>query len=480
MLALFLLGLLVLLVALLVTDTALSVWRQLGDTSPGLRIAYLAGVLLAALVAIWLSWRWLRPKQARPPGPKPAAPDSALLREGINASAAQGVDVGAALAELQEQQRRKLGGEVYIAVFGEVSTGKSSLVKALLPGAEAPADPRAGTTLALRHYHWTAPGGDQVIIADLPGFNLGDEPAVLQEARRAHIVVFLCDGDLTRSQAEQLQLLARFGKPVVVALNKADRYAPDELDAIRGRIAEVSGQQRGDIVPVSSGGREELVRQLSDQRSETLVRERPANVEALRRRLQRHLDQDMALMEALRDHSVLLLATEKLESARASHRDEKAAEIVGKYSKRAVVGALAAVTPGSDLVIQSVLATGMVRELCQLYGVAAKDMQIESFLKLAGSRLRKASALTLAIAGNALKAFPGVGTLTGGLLHAVAYGLIFDSLGRAAAQTLASRGELRPIPAAMAFEEVLRGNLESGAERFARLALRGEREPDTA
>jgi hypothetical protein len=81
------------------------------------------------------------------------------------------------------------------------------------------------------------------------------------------------------------------------------------------------------------------------------------------------------------------------------------------------------------------------------------------------------SALTLAIAGNALKAFPGIGTLTGGMLHAVAYGMIFDSLGRAAAQTLASRGELRPYPAAAAFEELLSENLESGAERFARLAL---------
>ena len=126
--------------------------------------------------------------------------------------------------------------------------------------------------------------------------------------------------------------------------------------------------------------------------------------------------------------------------------------------------------PGSDLVIQGVLATRLIQELCAVYDVSVKEVEIESFLKLAGSRVRKMSALTLAIAGNGLKAFPGLGTLTGGLLHAVAYGMIFDSLGRAAAQTLATRGELRPLPAARAFEETLHDALDQGAGRFARLA----------
>jgi hypothetical protein len=90
---------------------------------------------------------------------------------------------------------------------------------------------------------------------------------------------------------------------------------------------------------------------------------------------------------------------------------------------------------------------------------------------MAGGKVKKMTAITLAITGNALKAFPGVGTLTGGLIHAVAYGMIFDSLGRAAAETLASRGELRPYPAAKTFEEMLNDNLEAGAGRFAKLTL---------
>ena len=154
--------------------------------------------------------------------------------------------------------------------------------------------------------------------------------------------------------------------------------------------------------------------------------------------------------------------------------------MVARYSKRAVIGALAAVAPGSDLVIQGVLATRLVQELCQLYDVSVKDVEVESFIKLAGGRLRNLSALTMAIAGNALKAFPGLGTISGGLLHAVAYGLIFDSLGRAAAQTLASRGELRPYPAARVFEDLLRENLETGAGRFAQMAIAQKDRPESS
>jgi hypothetical protein len=95
-------------------------------------------------------------------------------------------------------------------------------------------------------------------------------------------------------------------------------------------------------------------------------------------------------------------------------------------------------------------------------------MEIESFLQLAGGKVKNMTAITLAIAGNALKAFPGLGTISGGVVHAVAYGMIFDSLGKAAAQTLASRGALRPYPAAEAFEELLHDNLEKGAVRLRR------------
>jgi hypothetical protein len=77
----------------------------------------------------------------------------------------------------------------------------------------------------------------------------------------------------------------------------------------------------------------------------------------------------------------------------------------------------------------------------------------------------------LALTGNVFKAFPGVGTVTGGLMHAVAYGMIFEGLGEAVARTLEEKGSLTTGVALDYFEEKISGNLEGRAKHFARMAL---------
>jgi len=461
----------VLFLFLLATDTALSVWHYLKEAPAWLQLSYFVMLVALPLITLALFWAWFRPaRRNRKTLKKPASGLDEFQSELLESSRA-GIDVSSALAEITEQRRRKSSGEIYIAVHGEVSSGKSSLVRALLPAAEVDIDPRAGTTASIRHYRWIAKSGDRVIIADLPGFNLDDNSAAIEETRRAHLVIFLCDADLTASQARQLRQLVAQGKPVVLALNKSDRYSGEELQALKQRLRERSGLAEENIVVISSGGREEIVRMLGEGIEQRESRERSPEIMPLLHAVQRHLDDNRELMESLRDTSVLLLASEKLDEAKARYRVQQADGLVGKFARRAVIGALAAVAPGSDLVIQGVLATQLMRELSRLYEVPVKEMEIESFLKLAGSKVRNMTAITLAIAGNALKAFPGMGTISGGLVHAVAYGMIFDSLGRAAAATLASRGALRPYPAAEAFEELLHEHLESGAVRFVKLAV---------
>jgi GTP-binding protein EngB required for normal cell division len=462
---------LVLFLVLIATETALTVWHYLKQAPVWVQLGYgliLVGLPLASLL---LFWRWFRPSKSKQAGQQKRPRTLEALQDDLVESARQGVDVSAALEEIREQRRRRGIGQVYIAIYGEVSSGKSSLVRALLPDAEVKTDPRAGTTTEIRHYAWQAPSGDRITIADLPGFNLEDDRAALEETRRAHLVIFLCDADLTGSQAKQLRFLRELDKPVVLALNKIDRYGPGERANLLAAIREKTGLDPTDIVAISTGGREEVVRLLGEGIEQRDARDRRPEIADLRQAVQRHLDRNRELMESLRDTAVLALAGEKLEEARSRFRQQQAEELVSKYARRAVIGALAAVAPGSDLVIQGILATRLIRELSRLYEVPVKDIEIESFLELAGGKVRNMTAITLAIAGNAFKAFPGVGTISGGVIHAVAYGMIFDSLGRAAAETMASRGELRPYPAAEAFEDLLHDHLESGAVRFAKLAI---------
>jgi GTP-binding protein EngB required for normal cell division/uncharacterized protein (DUF697 family) len=468
--AVLLVAVVTLFLLLLATDTALSVWLRLSEAPVWLQVTYSLVLVMISSATLWLSWRWLKPVSKKTTT-EDRSLDPLSLQEDLVESASAGVDVSAAVEEIREQRRRKKSGEVFIAIFGEISTGKSSLVKALLPNADLDTDPRGGTTRHINHYRWQAGSGDSVIIADLPGFNLENNPVILEEARRAHLVVYLCDSDITRSQMEQLESLLAIQKPFIVALNKIDQFTAAEARSITENISQRTGIKQSDVVFIQTGGHEELIKLLSDGSEEIITRDRTRDIEPLRKTLQRKLDNNHELMEQLRDTAVLLMAAEKLEQARDIHREHQAAELVQSYSKRALVGALAAVAPGSDLIIQGLLASRLIQALCKLYGVSVKDVEIESFLRLAGSKVKKLTAITLAITGNALKAFPGIGTLTGGLIHAVAYGMIFDSLGRAVADTLASRGELRPYPAAKAFEEIMNDNINAGAIRFAKLVM---------
>jgi hypothetical protein len=199
-------------------------------------------------------------------------------------------------------------------------------------------------------------------------------------------------------------------------------------------------------------------------------------VDELRGALQRYLDEDPAVLERLRDSSVFVLAARRLDEAEQGYRRRRAEDLTRSYSRKAMIGAMAAITPGSDLIIQGYLGYSLIKALSELYDAPVRKIDTDLLLELAQKRVARSSTIMLALAGNAMKSFPGVGTLVGGLAHAVAYGMIFDALGKAVAASLESRGALRPAQAAQAFEETLRENLEARARRFAGLALELQKE----
>jgi hypothetical protein len=167
-------------------------------------------------------------------------------------------------------------------------------------------------------------------------------------------------------------------------------------------------------------------------------------VDELGRALQRYLDEDPAVLERLRDSSVFVLVARRLDDAEQLHRRERARALTTSYLRKAMVGAMAAITPGSDLVIQGYLGVSFVRDLAKLYDIPVCRIDTDLLLELVQKRVVRSTTIMFAVVGNALKAFPGVGTLMGGLANAAAYGMMFESLGKAVAASLESRGVLRP------------------------------------
>lgn len=426
--------------AVYATDAVLSIIERLQ------RLPLWLGVLTATIVSTlvgasgWLLWRLLRPRRSQP---RPPAVNE-IDRGSVEARLArvEGEIAASGLSdELSELDRRAALDQVQVALFGDVSTGKSSLIRALVPGADVQVDVRAGTTRSVGHHQGTLPGGSTLMLADVPGTGewLGEARAVAarEEALRAHVVAYVCDGDLTRTQAEEIAWLREFGKPLLLVLNKSDRYSPEELLALAARLRERSGLQP---LPVSAGGVEQVLVRAADGSELVQVRERPPQLLPLLAALDEVAECGPAQYEGARERAVLGAMDLKLGAIEAQQRERAAAALVREYARKAAIGALAAVAPGTDLVIQGVLATRLLSELCQLYQVPMRSIDLDGFVKLAGGRLRGSTALILAIVGNALKAFPGLGTVGGGLVHAVAYAMIFDSLGRAVADTLA-RGD---------------------------------------
>lgn len=429
----------------------------------------LGGVLLLfAAAGASVLWWLLRPRRRRGPV---VAPDRGSLEQRIGQLHERGADTGALAAELGELDRRHASARVYVALFGEISTGKSSLIRALAPHARLASDVRGGTTRAVGHYDGQLPDGRTLVLADVPGSREAGgeahETLAREEALRAHAVVYLCAGDLNRGQVDELRWLADFGKPLLLVLNKADQWSDDEREQLLARLRRHARGIAGAVLAISAGGSERYQRRLADGTAESVERQRKPAIAPLLQALERLATVGAEGLENQRENAVLAGLHLRTGTLEAQTRAEDAERIVRKYARRAIVGALAAVAPGSDLVIQGVLATGLTRALAELYGVKVSDVQIEDFVQQARLTLRTGSSIVLAVAGNALKAFPGLGTLGGGVLHAFAYALIFDSMGRALAASLAERQTLDQHDAGQRLKELL---ADANGNRLSQLA----------
>ena len=463
---------------LFISESALNVWDRLKAGPPLLLYAYVGIMLLLAVTALWLIWRLVVRRKISPTKKVASAPLSKADIEGrLREAEAVGVDVSEAQAELKELAARK--NTVHLCFFGEVSAGKSSLLKALVPEANVIVDVVGGSTGDVRHHRWRNEDGAEILLTDVPGIGGMEEglsDVATDEAKRANLVLFVCDSDLTRSELASIKSLLEFDKPLVIVLNKADRYSAEEQAALMQRLLErvdgIGGQlDRDHVVAVTAGGEIDVIERGADGGESSARRKRPADIGVLVVAINRLLADESESLDVRRERAVFRMAAARLAEAEGEYRLQRSEQIIRNSTRKAIIGALAAISPGTDIFIQGYIGTMMTQELCKLYGAVPRDLDIEEFLSLSQSRVGRALPLSLAVAGNGLKAFPGLGTVAGGVVHAVAYGLIFDALGRSLVLTLSRHGELLPEVAAKEFEEGISEHLEAGVRRVARMAL---------
>ena len=531
--AVFLVFLVFLIALLFITNLSFSVWEQLLAKPLWVQWTYGVVLLLVSLLAGRLIWRLLLPAkknraraakqqpaeqsidkvakrlealQKQQPGIKDSKhseltaqsepdsdpvlePDSQLWQENVESSP----ELIALRKELSEFSQRREEARIYIALFGDISSGKSSLIRAMLgdkmdeknsSDIQIETSVLGGTTRSIDHYHWSinidgiGTAEQSCILTDMPGLN--EQFAELdilstEEAVRAHLVIYLCDGDLTASQFKEVSRLLELGKPCIIAVNKSDQYTESEraliLQNIRSRFGNFKNSPA--VVTIQAGGMREFIRQTPDGHEERVQRPIEPDIQALKEQIITLLKQyPVSDLEDLREKAVASRLNERLDEMDARFKYSQSRRLVSGYTKKAVVASLATISPGSDILVQGYLGIQMIKDLCKIYGVSATDIDANKLLELIQSRMNKTLPLLLAIAGNGLKAFPGVGTVSGGLMHAVAYGMIFDTLGKSVARTLEVTGELSAQLISDVYKEQLSENIESRTKDLIRLALR--------
>ena len=462
------LGLFALVMVLILAEKLLAIWQYLQDAPMWVGVVYALLILVVATLPVWLFLKLTRPQLKAKPQVKVI--DEHSLEHAINKEQQRGVDTQAADAEMRVLRERRTSGQFHISLFGGASTGKSSLIHALIPQAQVETDVIKGTTLTAQHHTY-----GQLEITDLPGFDAVDQAELtqlaLEESQRAHVVVFLLNTDLARSEMLLFEKLNQWHKPMVLALNKVDNYSNQQIEQIIAAI-ENKIKQQYPVVLINTGGFKEVIIEQADGHQLRSTEPIHPNIKPLLDAIEQVVSDNPEALHRFRDAGILMLAEQKLNTASREYNLEVAAQTIDRHTKRAIVGALASVAPGSDLVIQGTIGTQLVRELCQLYDVPVNQLQVDQVLKSAGGKLRTSTSLVLAVAGNALKAFPGIGTAAGGIMHAVAYGMIFNSLGKAVLTSVSTEGQLNTQLTQQTFEENLLGSSKELAKDLAKMALK--------
>jgi GTP-binding protein Era len=306
-------------------------------------------------------------------------------------------------SQLQRMHAKLVSGRVDIVVFGEISTGKSALINALVGEAVAEVDVKGGWTKEVWRVPWDGCGycvpglgQSQVVLVDTPGLNEvgGAERAgsAAEAARQADLILFVSDSDLNETEFAALVSLAAVNKPIVFVLNKIDLYSPEQrqrlLDVLMGeRLADIISSDN--LVATSSDPREvEYVIESPDGSTRNEWRKPEPNVADLKDRILALLEEDGLALLALNAALYAADKSDRVASLRVEMRNRAATKVIWGYAVAKAVGVAANPVPVVDTAGGTAVDATMVGHLGYIYGIelswAHSRELVKGILKAAG------------------------------------------------------------------------------------------------
>ncbi len=266
--------------------------------------------------------------------------------------------------------------QVHIVVFGKVSSGKSSLLNALLGKQAFSTSPLHGETKQQQNSDWSQYQDQNMVVIDTPGT---DEVAGKQRQQLAHnaaeiadIILFVVDGDLTASQLKQLQSIAQPNTQILLVLNKADLYTEDELRDLKESLTEKTTEiiQPKNIVTASATPLPQVLIKVDKNGKETRQRINvEVDVSQVKERIWKILERDGKTLTALNASIFAGEISHKIAKKITKLRANAAEKVVTMYSIAKGVGVAFNPIPVADLLIAAGLDVAMIRKLSQVYGL---------------------------------------------------------------------------------------------------------------
>ena len=245
-------------------------------------------------------------------------------------------------------------GRVEIVVFGEISTGKSALINALVGEAVAEVNVRGGWTKDVWNVGWKGAGycvpglaDSQVVLIDTPGLNEvdGAQRATMahEAAARADLVLFVTDSDLNEVEYSALVELAASHKPILLVLNKADLYHAAGAGRAAVGVSRARGWRASSIRKTSSRRRPIRGRWSTSSSRPTAGRgsewRKPKpDVAALRERILEVLAAEGKALVALNAAMYAADKSDRMGALRVRMRNEKATATIWSFAVMKALG----------------------------------------------------------------------------------------------------------------------------------------------
>jgi small GTP-binding protein len=307
------------------------------------------------------------------------------------------------LDQLHAMAEKLAAGKVEIVVFGEISTGKSAVINALVGEAVAEVNVRGGWTKDVWNVGWegaayVVPGlsDSQVVLIDTPGLNEvnGAQRATMahEAASRADIVLFITDSDLNEVEYSALVELAASHKPIILVLNKADLYTQQELEELLSvftgpRLAGIVDP--ANVVTAKADPRQvEYFVESAYGRTRQDWRKPKPDVSALRERILEVLATEGKALVALNAAMYAADKSDRMGALRVRMRNEKATATIWSFAVMKALGVASNPLAVADVLGGTAVDAVMVVTLGKVYGIEittqnARDLTT-SILKAAG------------------------------------------------------------------------------------------------